>query len=68
MKGWMNKVLWDFTHHTLDLGVVAVTWVPLMNYFHGDPVPTFIMSIPVLYLADILVVQGVMKLLKWNRG
>ena len=67
MKNWMNQVLWDTTRITLSLGAVGVAWVPMMNYFHQEAIPTFIMAIPVFYVAEVLVVKGVMKLLKWNR-
>jgi hypothetical protein len=64
---WMNVALWDFTRYALSLGAVAVSWVPLMNYFHGEAVPTFIISIPVLWGADQLVLHGLMPLLHWKR-
>lgn len=62
-KNWFNAAIWDFVHYTLLLSAVAAFWVPLMNYFQGSVVPTFILEIPVIWLADKLLLHGLKPLL-----
>ena len=67
-KDWLNQVLWDTARITLSLGAVGATWVPMMNFFHNEAIPTFILEIPVFYVAELLVTKGVMKALHWSRN